>query len=136
MTTEAQRQSNAAIARGLLRAGELGLKMSADIAATTGDEYLAGNAPVAVLACLWLEESMRPRDLTAVIGLTSGGTTKVIDHLEETGLVVRDADSVDDGRGVAVTLTAEGRAVTERILGVVGPSLVQLASDLAVLRGD
>ncbi len=136
MTIDHQNHTLTTAARCLLKTGELGSRMSRDIAEVSGDGYLAGNAPAAVLTCLWLEKSMRPRDVAKVIGLTTGGTTKVLDHLEDSGLVVRDADAIDDGRGVAVTLTAKGQGVTERILSTVGPSLAQLASELAMLLDD
>ena len=46
--------------------------------------------------------------------LTSSGTTKRLDRLEQAGLVARTADPFDR-RGVLITLTEEGRALIDRV---------------------
>ena len=51
--------------------------------------------------------------LRQVLGLTSSGTVRLIDRLETAGHVRRGAGS--DGRSTAITLTAQGRAVAERV---------------------
>lgn len=50
---------------------------------------------------------MSPSQLNEQLGLSSGGITKAVDRLEESGLVKRLPDP-DDGRGVLVGLTARG----------------------------
>ncbi len=69
--------------------------------------------------------------LRQVLGLTSSGTVRLLDRLEESGYVRRDAGT--DGRSSAVVLTEAGRraaervtsaraAVLERALGVLAPA--------------
>jgi DNA-binding MarR family transcriptional regulator len=58
---------------------------------------------------------LRPRELARGLFLTSGGTSNVLNRLTAAGYVAREPDP-DDARGTRVTLTDEGRAVTERAL--------------------
>jgi DNA-binding MarR family transcriptional regulator len=51
--------------------------------------------------------------LRQVLGLTSSGTVRLLDRLQSAGYVTR--GSGKDGRSVAVTLTAAGRQVAERV---------------------
>ena len=57
---------------------------------------------------------LRPTDLTTALMLTSSGTTKRLDRLERAGLVERTADP-HDRRAVAISLTAQGRALIDRV---------------------
>ena len=57
---------------------------------------------------------LRPSDFTGSLMLTSSGTTKRLDRLEQAGLVARTADP-SDRRGVLITLTDEGRALIDRV---------------------
>ena len=50
---------------------------------------------------------LRPSDLTGTLMLTSSGTTKRLDRLEQAGLIRRDPDP-DDRRGTQITLTEAG----------------------------
>src|SRR3954452_25193821 len=52
--------------------------------------------------------ALRPSDLTGTLMLTSSGTTKRLDKLEEAGLIARGADS-NDSRAVLITLTPKGK---------------------------
>jgi DNA-binding MarR family transcriptional regulator len=58
---------------------------------------------------------MKPTDLMEATMLSSGGITKRLDRLVETGLVERRADP-DDRRGTLVRLTRKGRASIDRAL--------------------
>jgi DNA-binding MarR family transcriptional regulator len=51
---------------------------------------------------------LRPSELTGTLMLTSSGTTKRLDRLEQAGLIERTADP-DDRRGVLITLTEAGK---------------------------
>jgi DNA-binding MarR family transcriptional regulator len=51
---------------------------------------------------------LRPSDLTGTLMLTSSGTTKRLDRLEQAGLIRRDPDP-GDRRGTQITLTDAGR---------------------------
>jgi DNA-binding MarR family transcriptional regulator len=57
---------------------------------------------------------MRPTDLTGSMMLTSSGTTKRLDKLEEAGLIERRPDP-GDRRGVLIALTAKGREVIDSV---------------------
>ncbi len=56
---------------------------------------------------------LRPTDLTSALMLTSSGTTKRLDRLEQAGLIVRGPDP-HDRRGTLITLTAAGRRLIDR----------------------
>jgi DNA-binding MarR family transcriptional regulator len=75
---------------------------------------------------------MRPTDLTAQLMLTSSGTTKRLDRLEEAGLVTREPDP-SDRRGTLIALTDAGRA---RIDAVTDAHLANEAELLAALSPD
>jgi DNA-binding MarR family transcriptional regulator len=70
-----------------------------------------------------------PTELNRVLGLSSGGVTKIVDRLEEAGLVRRAPDP-RDGRGVRVALTARGRRLAARIFDA---GLAKYAEKLAHL---
>lgn len=55
---------------------------------------------------------LRPTELTGATMLTSSGTTKRLDKLEQAGLIARTPDP-DDRRGTLITLTGEGRRVID-----------------------
>jgi DNA-binding MarR family transcriptional regulator len=57
---------------------------------------------------------LRPTDLTTASMLTSSGTTKRLDRLEEAGLIARSPDPADR-RGTLITLTDAGRELIDRL---------------------
>ncbi|HWM08516.1 MAG TPA: MarR family transcriptional regulator [Solirubrobacteraceae bacterium] len=57
---------------------------------------------------------LRVTDFSTSLMLTSSGTTKRLDRLEQAGLIKRDADP-DDRRGTLVTLTTEGRRLIDSV---------------------
>jgi len=87
---------------------------------------------------------MSPSQLNEQLGLSSGGITKTVDRLEESGLVKRLPDPAD-GRGVLVGLTvrghkranlvfSEGRDHYAELLGDISPERhAQLAAGLQTL---
>jgi DNA-binding MarR family transcriptional regulator len=56
---------------------------------------------------------LRPTEFTNALMLTSSGTTKRLDRLEQAGLIRRDP-SPDDRRGTLITLTPAGRKLVDR----------------------
>ena len=58
--------------------------------------------------------TMRPSDFTGTLMLTSSGTTKRLDKLENAGLVARTADP-SDRRGVLITLTDAGLRLIDEV---------------------
>jgi DNA-binding MarR family transcriptional regulator len=73
--------------------------------------------------------SLRPSDLTGTLMLTSSGTTKRLDKLEEAGLIARGPDP-DDRRAILITLTPVGKDLID---GVTAAHLANEASLLEAL---
>jgi DNA-binding MarR family transcriptional regulator len=55
---------------------------------------------------------LRPTDLGGALMLTSSGTTKRLDRLEQAGLITREPDPADR-RGTLITLTDAGRELID-----------------------
>jgi DNA-binding MarR family transcriptional regulator len=66
--------------------------------------------------------SLRMSELAHSLVLSRGGTTKVIDRLEDMGLVEREPDP-DDRRATTVSITAEGRDAKEAARQVIDQTL-------------
>src|SRR3954468_676433 len=58
--------------------------------------------------------ALRPTDLTHASMLTSSGTTKRLDKLEQAGLIARSPDPADR-RGTLITLTGAGRELIDAL---------------------
>lgn len=97
------------LARALLLLTEYGAKISAAIARYS-DTGLTRNTSVIVISSLALDGPQRPSDLQDLTGLSSGGVTHLLDHLERSGFITRNRPSRDhDRRTVIVELTADGQ---------------------------
>jgi len=72
------------------------------------------------------ENRMTQTEIGRRMNVTSSNVTRLIDGLEQDGLVRRTADAADR-RVTYVELTDEGRTVAERIV----PAVVQFATDVA-----
>jgi len=59
---------------------------------------------------------LRPSDLTGALMVSSGGTTKRLDRLEQAGLVARAPDP-GDRRGTLITLTKAGLELIDALTG-------------------
>jgi DNA-binding MarR family transcriptional regulator len=57
---------------------------------------------------------LRPTEFTSTLMLTSSGTTKRLDRLEQAGLITRGPDP-EDRRGTLITLTAGGRKLIDAV---------------------
>jgi DNA-binding MarR family transcriptional regulator len=57
---------------------------------------------------------LRPTDFSGQLMLTSSGTTKRLDRLEQAGLIARAPDP-DDRRGTLITLTAAGHQLIDAV---------------------
>jgi len=55
---------------------------------------------------------LRPSEFTGALMLTSSGTTKRLDRLEQAGLIAREPDP-DDRRGTLISLTSAGRELID-----------------------
>jgi DNA-binding MarR family transcriptional regulator len=110
MSSDAQPDLLAQAERLVLQMASLGTGVSTAIASATGQPDLVGNAPMQVMSLLDLDGPARPSAIADVVGLTSGGTTKLLDRLEAAGMIKRSYGVIDgDHRGVLVTLTSDGR---------------------------
>jgi DNA-binding MarR family transcriptional regulator len=80
------------------------------------DRSILNNLDVLVLVTLDVDGRLRPSNIRQITGLSSSGVTKLLDRLEQEGLVTRDFGTVrGDKRGSHITLTPEGRAVSGQI---------------------
>ena len=73
----------------------------------------------------------RPTQIGEQVGLSSGGTTKVLDRLETSGLIERSFGTPGDRRGVSVRLTSAGAAQLERMAADIAPYVGELRPVLA-----
>jgi DNA-binding MarR family transcriptional regulator len=109
--------------------GALALTLSDRLeGATTEAASLAENDAIALSALHQFLESPRVDLLAQVLGLTSSGTVRLIDRLEDAGLVRRTAGQ--DGRVTSAALTASGR---RRAQGVARTRMELLEEALSVL---
>ena len=58
---------------------------------------------------------LRPSEFTGTLMLTSSGTTKRLDRLEQAGLIAREPDP-EDRRGTLIKLTAAGRKLIDDVM--------------------
>ena len=58
---------------------------------------------------------LRPSEFTGTLMLTSSGTTKRLDRLEQAELIAREPDP-EDRRGTLITLTAAGRKLIDDVM--------------------
>ncbi len=90
------------------------------VTARLGDEDLANNNEGWVICRLAVSGPQRPRDLKLASGLSSGGMTRLLDRLENLGIVDRAVREVPtDRRAIVISLTPDGqRAATAMGQGV------------------
>lgn len=117
------------VQRLLVVLGRMGELLTSSIASTL-PEGLTGNGPVATLLKLHIDGPSRPGVIIDVTGLSSSGVTRLLDRLEDAGLVLRRYGSVDaDRRGTVVELTPTGR----QACGEMASSVLQVLPDVRVL---
>lgn len=110
----------------LLEVRRFGLVADGAVARAVGDQY-TDNSVLATLALLEQGPS-RPRDLSVALDIPTPSVSRVIDTLEASGDVLRQADRVaEDERAVLVTLTRQGR----RRARTIASALQATATDLA-----
>ena len=105
----------------LVRLAEFGELVTDAVRQTTGGMDLSDNLSVVILCRLELDGPLRPTDIIEFTGLTSGGVTKVVSRLEDSGLVTRRYGAfAEDRRGVAISLTPKGEALIRSFAGELG----------------
>jgi DNA-binding MarR family transcriptional regulator len=120
--------------RVMLLMAESGHGISAAIRELPDGDILADNVTLIVLSRLHETESLRPMELQQSLDLTSGGLSKVIDRLEEAGLVARlGARPSGDLRGVQIAITRKGGAALLNLLETAAPQVKHLVADLELL---
>jgi DNA-binding MarR family transcriptional regulator len=121
-----------AVGRMMLAMTSAGIEITSVLSTTFGSDLPVRNSTILVMLRLRGEKRQRPNELAAAAGMTSGGMSKVIDHLEEAGFVVRIDDPSDpDGRSVYVELTAQGERMLDDILEVVAQPVGTLMEEMA-----
>jgi DNA-binding MarR family transcriptional regulator len=81
--------------------------------------------------------SLRPGAVAGMLGLSSGGTTKLVQRLEAVGLVTRSFGSLpEDRRAVVIEITEHGRRVVGRFEAVVSELAPGWAQALAPLASS
>ena len=120
-------------ASALITLSETGLaahRIADEIAPET---ILMDNARMLVALHLWLSGPMRPSEIASLIGMTTGGTTKIVQKLEVAGLVSKRSDD-EDGRALIVALTAKGRRTLEDLTEALVPVMDRAVNHLGALR--
>jgi DNA-binding MarR family transcriptional regulator len=78
---------------------------------------------------------LRPTDFAGSLMLTSSGTTKRLDKLEEAGLIKREPDP-NDRRGTLITLTAAGSSLIDKLTAAHLENERQLISSLTAAERE
>ncbi len=114
--------------------GRLGIVIAERL--TDALDGLDMNAAVAL--CLLVDDpNARPSALADRLGLTSGGTTKLLDRLESQGLIVRSYGRLhSDRRAVGVALTPAGAERLDRFLTSIRPQAAELFAVYSVIERD
>jgi DNA-binding MarR family transcriptional regulator len=115
---------NVAVERLLLLLANYGQTVSKAIGAVAPDPELANLVSLVVLCTLDLDGPRRPGVLQEVTGLSSGGVSKLLDRMEQAGVVKRTYGGVPgDNRGVLVSITRRGRTLAGRFSSAVATQL-------------
>jgi DNA-binding MarR family transcriptional regulator len=124
--------SNEAVERLLLLMANYGQMVSRSLADVAPDPELVSNVSLVVLCSLDLDGPRRPGVLQELTGLSSGGVSKLLDRMEQAGVVKRTYGGVPgDNRGVLVSITRRGRALAGRFAGALA---VQLPDAKALVK--
>src|SRR5215204_80920 len=116
--------TNAAVERLLLMMSNYGRMVSRAMHEVSPDPELVTNASLVVLCSLDLDGPRRPGVLQELTGLSSGGVSKLLDRMEQAGVVKRTYGGVPgDNRGVLVSITRRGRALAGRFAGALAVQL-------------
>jgi DNA-binding MarR family transcriptional regulator len=115
------------------RLGAVGARISSRLDAAIG---LTETRQRLALAALGDWGEARPGQLVAELGLTSGGTTYLVDQLESAGIVERLYGTVPtDRRAVVIRLTPSGQSASERFTNIVFEHADELVEALAAAHG-
>ena len=94
----------------------------------------SGDIAEALALLAFVEDAdRRPSIIANRVGLSSGGTTKVLDRLESAGQIERTFGTSDDRRGVDLHLTSEGRRQLRSMGEKAEPYLAAMLSSFRVV---
>jgi DNA-binding MarR family transcriptional regulator len=111
----------------LLQFGRLGTTVSGALRSRVPEADATRTLEVLVVTWLDVEGPQRPADVGGLTGMTSGGVTKLLDRLEEKGLITRTFGQVPgDRRAIVVGLTPEGH----RTAGLLAAGLASRMDDI------
>lgn len=120
--------------RLLLQFARFGSGVTRSMAAATDEPDFVTNAPLVVLCLLDPDGPSRPGVIAELVGLTSGGTTKLLDRMEAAGLLCRTYGAIHtDRRGVQVESTARGRTLLRHATAAL---LAHLPDAAATVKGS
>jgi DNA-binding MarR family transcriptional regulator len=107
--------SKEAVERLLLLVADYGRTLTKAMADAAPDPELVSNVSLVALCTLDLHGPHRPGVLQEVTGLSSGGVSKLLDRMEQAGVIKRTYGGVPgDNRGVLVSITRRGRSLMNR----------------------
>lgn len=116
--------TNAAVERLLLLMADYGRAASNAADEVVPDRELASDVSMLVLCSLDLDGPRRPGPLQDVTGLSSGGVSKLLDRMEQAGVIKRTYGGIPgDNRGVLVSITRRGKSLTARFATAVAKNL-------------
>jgi DNA-binding MarR family transcriptional regulator len=113
-----------AVEQLLLLMADYGRTMSKAMAEIASDQELVSNVSLVALCTLDLHGPHRPGVLQEITGLSSGGVSKLLDRMEQAGVVKRTYGGVPgDNRGVLVSITRRGRSLMNKFSNAVAGRL-------------
>ena len=126
--SDAAEQRTWAIIDALRRYGTGSTRLTQAFAAQQGLQQSDLQALVAIMAAEGSGEPLTPGRLQKHLGLSSAGTTYVIDRLEKAGYVVRSNDHPRNRRAVQLRYTEQGIATAMDFFGPLGERTAALVS--------
>jgi DNA-binding MarR family transcriptional regulator len=96
----------------------------------------SGDIAEALALLAFVEDAnRRPSIIASLVGLSSGGTTKVLDRLESAGQIARTFGTSGDRRGIDLHLTTEGRRQLRSMSEKAQPHLAALLASFQAVLG-
>ncbi|MGB5566967.1 MAG: MarR family transcriptional regulator [Acidimicrobiia bacterium] len=132
-THQTRDEYDVATAQAVVMLGGAGRILSEAIRSSSGLDVLNDNSAMVAFLLLWLSGPLRPGEIAEAMNITTGGSTKVVTKLEDSGIVSRLHNSDVDGRAVVVALTEKGERVASAVLVAVGETVRDLMARLQSL---
>jgi DNA-binding MarR family transcriptional regulator len=120
-----------AIIDALRRYGTGSTRLTQTFAAQHGLQQSDLQALVAIMAAEGADEPLTPGRLQKHLGLSSAGTTYVIDRLEKAGYVQRTQDHPRNRRMVQLRYTEQGMATAMDFFGPIGERTASIVSQFS-----